>query len=191
MQHKKPCCWDSFASAPAPQTAALCMRMNKLLSLFLALSFVSILSHAEYYPRLNETKAGIIQNYESAEKLYSELVKYHEYFQYQYIEGSLCSKEEKHSECVALPKRHEEKLLPLFQALPLYLTQITKEALVTYIAFEECDGMQCVVDAVRYKEEPHIQKCLLSQSPTPRSECIISVKGNWYIRYQFLRPLNA
>ncbi len=165
--------------------------MNKLLSLLFVLSFIGCSAHAEDYPRLDEAKAGIIEKYENAENLYSELVKYPEYFEYKYIEGSLCSKATKHSECVALPQNHEAKLLPLFHALPLYLTQITKEGLVSYVAFEECGDIQCVVDAVRYSDEPNIQRCVLNQPPKPRSECIISAKGSWYIRYQFLEPENA
>jgi hypothetical protein len=165
--------------------------MNKLLSLFFVTSFIACSAQAENYPSLDETKAGIIENYKNAEKLYSELVKYPEYFEYRYIEGSLCSKATKHSECVALPQSHEAKLLPLFHALPLYLTQITELGLVSYISFEKCGGIRCVVDAVRYSAEPNIEKCVLNQAPKPRSECVVSAKGSWYIRYQFLRAIDA
>lgn len=133
----------------------------------------------------------MIANYYLAEAMYSELVKHREYFEYNYIDGSLCAKPSKLSKCVPLKEENERKILPLFQSLPLYQTQMTQEGLVSYIAFEECANLRCVIDAVRYRKTPSSSECNLSEAPIEKSECIVPTKGYWYIRYQFLGAKNA
>jgi hypothetical protein len=164
--------------------------MNKSLNL-LFLLLASCYSQAENYPRLAESRDEMIAKYDLAEALYSELVQYPEYFEFQYIDGSLCAKPSKSAQCMPLTKENEIKIFPLFQALPLHLTQMTQEGLVSYIAFEECASLQCVIDAVRYINIPNAPECKLRQVPTKNSECLVPTKGSWYIRYQFLNPINA
>jgi hypothetical protein len=164
--------------------------MNRSLSLPILL-LASCFSQAENYPRLEETQEGMIQKYDQAEALYAELTKHPEYFEYRYIEGSLCAKPSEGAQCISLKKEHEVKIAPLFQALPLHITQINQEGLVSYIAFQECAGLQCVIDAVRYKRAPTVPVCNLNQAPKKNSVCVVPTKGSWYIRYQFLNPVNA
>jgi hypothetical protein len=145
----------------------------------------------EEYPRLAETRTGFIDNLEKAEALYQKLENYDGYFEFKYIGGNLCAKKSKLGKCKELLDSDLQELLPFFEQAPFYLTQLHEDSMVVYVAFDECAGLHCVIDAIRYRGLPSIAQCDAGMPPTPKTECLFPLKDNWYIRYQFLDNANV